>query len=444
MSRRQADNNKVDIEISLVNFDDSKSMDIKPLVAEVSVYYDLFNSVIKTDMLISDGVGLVERFPIVGDEKIVLRMKSVNEKRAKTFIFDVYKLSNRAILEERQHGYVLHGMSRHGIQDTMENVDIAFQDTPISDIVTKVFESHLSAAGEKSVEVEATEGTFSVVGTGQSPTQFINMLGKEAQSTQYKDTSTFLFYEDNEKFHFKTLSSLFSGEPVEKYYLSDPSDSKLKDGKGSVKPYQSIMGLSFNEGFNTLDGMINGVYKNNVEVIDPILRKFESIDFSYLDDFDKLTHMGGKKYLSTSGAISKGKKSIHSRLLISQISDKDYKTESYLNGKTGGDILLNAPRLRHKFLNQSISEQYNMGQHTIDLSVSGNTNLEVGQIISVFIPQPSDVDDDKQKFIKLYGQKASFLITAMKHTYKAADDMFITVMSCVKESFGAEIKYDFK
>jgi hypothetical protein len=62
----------------------------------------------------------------------------------------------------------------------------------------------------------------------------------------------------------------------------------------------------------------------------------------------------------------------------------------------------------------------------------------------VFIPQPSDVDDDNQKFIKLYGQKASFLITAMKHTYKAADDMFITVMSCVKESFGAEIKYDFK
>lgn len=445
MSRQSARENGVEFEISLINFDQSTSMDIKQMVAEVNIYYDIFNNVIKTDLLISDAIGLIERFPIVGDEKIALKLKTAGESKAVSFIFDLYKMSDRSVMDERHHGYVLHGMSQHGIHDTMENINTAYLDTPIGDIVSTVFDEHLAAAGQKSINVEATEGVFSIVGTGQSPTQFINMLGKEAQSSQFKDTSTYLFYEDNKEFHFRTLSSLYAGNTVEDYYLMDPSESKLSGGRESIKPYQTIMGISFNTGFNTLDSMINGVYRNNVEVIDPIMRRFESTDFSYLDDFDKLTHLGGKKYITSNGAISKGKGSVHQRLLVSQISQDqtEYKNETYFSGKTDGDVILNSPRVKQRFLNQSISEQYNMGQHIVDISVPGNTKLQVGEVISIHVPQPSDVLDDKLKYLKLYGQEASFLITAMKHTYKAGDDIFVTVLSCVKESFGAEISSDF-
>lgn len=434
----------IDYVVNLINYNDSQTVNITKLIAELNIYQCVFSNTIKIDILISDAVGLAERFPIVGDEKIVVRIKTIKEKKARKYVFDMYKLDKRQLIEERQHSYVLHGVSRQGLADTVNNVYKPYIDTPISDIVSSVYSEFLQPAGDKSLNVESTDGKYSIIGSGQTPIQFINRLAREAQTSKNQDTSTYLFYEDDDQFNFVTLGSLFEKTSVEDFYLGDPSDSKLKDSKNNIKPYQTILGLTFETGFDTVDGMLNGVYKNRVDSIDPILRKFETKTFDYMKDYDKLNHISGKKYISDSGTIAKGEGNSHRRMMVTQLSDNDYTQETYISGKTSGDVLLNAPRVRQKYINQSISELGNMGQYTLSITVPGNTNLTVGELVNVHVPQPSDVKDDGRKYLKLFGRDATFLITDLKHTYKAPDDMFVTVLTCVKESFGADIKSEYK
>jgi hypothetical protein len=441
--RKITKENSIEYSVSLINFDQTQTIDIKSLVMELGVYYDIFSNSITCELLIKDGVGLIERFPIVGDEKIVMKIRTTGEKKFLTFVFDAYKISTRKMLEERVHLFVLHGVTPYTTVNNVTTIPRSYKSLPISDIVSKIHSEYLDD-GRKPLITESTKGLYSIAGANRTPLELISLLSKEAQSSKYDVSSTYLFYEDDDNHHFTTLSSLYDKQSVDDFYLADPSDEDMFYGKGSIKPYQTIQAFSFDRNFDTIQSMVNGVYKNTVNVIDPITRTYKSTLFDYNKQFNELTHISGKRLLSDSGTIAKGEDSIHYRMVVSQLTDNDYSDVSYFSGKIQDDVLLGSPRARHKFLGHSISEMFNVGQYTVNLTIPGNSALRVGNLINVYIPQPSDVKDDALKYLKLFGQQATFLITAMKHQYNTTNDTYVTVLSCTKESFGATIKSELK
>lgn len=442
--RKITKENSIEYSVNLINFDQSQQIDIKSMVMELGIYYDIFSNSITCDLLIKDGVGLIERFPIVGDEKILIKIKTTGEKKFLTFVFDAYKISTRKMLEERVHAFVLHGITTYTAVNNTTTIGKSYKSIPISDIVSNIHSEYLAGAGDKSIVTEPTSEVYSIVGANRTPFELISVLSKEAKSAKYGNASSYLFYEDDDAHHFTTLSSLYDQQSVEQFYLSDPSDGKLFFGKGSIKPYQSIQGFSFDRNFDTVDGMINGVYKNTVNVIDPITRTYQSTLFDYNTQFNELTHIGNNKLLSDQGVIGKAQDSIHYKMFVSQLTDNQYSDIPYFSGKIEQDLLLGAPRKRHQFAGHSVSEMFNVNQYTVNITVPGNSSLRVGNVINVYIPQPSDVKDDALKYLKLFGQQATFLITAMKHQYSTTNDTYVTILSCAKESFGTTIKSELK
>ena len=441
------ENNDIEFEVGLVNFKNDQILNIKGLVVEFNVYEDIFSPVLKADFLIKDSVGLTERFPIVGDERVLLSFKTAGERKTVDLVFDVYKITQRTVLEERSHGYVLHCTSREGIKNLISSEDSAYVNQPISDIVTKVYDNHIRSAGNKSLEVESTNGSHSFVSPRITPFEFISLLASEAQSLNYPVTSSYIFYEDLDQFNFRTISSLLDGEVAERFYLADPSDEKLRDGKNEIKPYQSIIGVTFENGFDTLGGLNNGLYKNDVIAIDTILKKFTSTNFDYIRDFSRLTHTNNHPIISDIGTIGSGGVGKHERFLSSRLTTQDYSKESYLNEKItqGNDPHLSSPRRRQNFLNNSVSEMQMFGQYTMNVSVPGNSLLRSGNLVNVHVPQNSDVNEDIQKYLILFGQEnPTFLVSAIKHNYKSTTGAYTTTMSVMKESFGQQIKSEYR
>ena len=444
--KQQAKNNEIEFDIGITNFKDDQILNIKGLLVEFNVYEDIFSPVVKADFLLKDSLGLTEIFPIVGDEKIVLSFKTVGERKNLNFVFDVYKTTQRTILEERSHGYVLHGVSRHGIQDMLSVVDKAYVNQPISDIVNKVFTEKLLPAGTKGLITEETSGLQSIVGTGTTPFEFISLLASEAKSAEYPETSTYVFYEDRDSFRFRTISSMFEEVVVDDFYLADPSDEKLRDNKEGIKSYQSIIGISFETGFDTLAGLRNGLYKNNVQAIDTVLKKFTSVDFNYNEEFDRLYHISNNKLISDEGTIGSGGEAYHSRMISSRIGPNQYSSQSYLNNRITqtNDTHLASPRLRQDFLKFSISELQTFSQYTMNVSIPGNSFIKVGELVNIYVPQNSDLVKDKQTYLKLFGQQEpSFLITAVKHNYKSTTAAYTTTFNVMKETFGRKIKSEY-
>ena len=445
--RETVQNNDIEFDIGITNFKDDQIVNIQGLVVEFNVYEDIFSPVIKADFLIKDAVGVSERLPIVGDEKIILRYKTAGERRFVNLVFSVYKITQRTILEERSHGYVIHAVSREGIKNLNSIEEGSYTNSRISDIVNTVYNNQIKPIGDKNLVTEDTAGFHSFIATKQTPFEFISLLGSEAQSAVYPSTSSFVFYEDVSNFNFRSLSSMFDSEKVDDFYLADPSDEKLRDGKESIKSYQSIIGISFENAFDTLGGLNNGMYKNTVYTLDTILKKFNTRNFDYVQDFDQLTHIDSKRFISDVGDIGSSGVPSHQRFISSRITNNEYAKESYLNTRVTNtsDVHLASPRRRQFFLNNSISEMQNFSQYTMNVSIPGNSLLKAGNLINVFVPQNSDINEQIQKYLLLFGQtNPTFLISAIKHNYKSTTGAYTSTMNVMKESFGTTIKSEYK
>jgi len=437
----------IEYSLSLLNYNGGQFVDIKRITAEFNIYEDLFNNSLACEIVLLDSIGLLERVPIVGDEKISLTFKTDAQSIPNvTLLFDVYKVSERKVVEERSHLYIIHGVSGEQIASKLESVSQSFINQPISSIVSTIFQKHLAPVSGKKIDVESTFGLHSFV-FGTNPFNAINQLASEANSAKYKDSTSFIFYEDTEQYNFKSISSLFDQDSVEDYYLSDLNVDDIVEDKGEVKTHQVILGIDFNKSFDTLRAIDTGMLDNTVFSIDPILKKFTTTTFNYVNEFNKIKHVGTKKILSSEGRFAKSKGKSHKRYICTQLTNFDYKLESYLLGKLspGNDPFLASSRKRQLFLNKALGQQGAFSQYTFNITVPGNSQLKCGQLVNIFIPQNSDVDDDKQKYLKLFDQEnPKFLIAAIRHNYKNTTGYFTTTLSCVKESFDKDIKSEYK
>ena len=116
--------------------------------------------------------------------------------------------------------------------------------------------------------------------------------------------------------------------------------------------------------------------------------------------------------------------------------DETYQQIGYLEGKTAAGDQLNAPRVRHKHLSSTAHELANISTNVVEITTPGIAELAVGTMVRISIPQPTQMVSEHMKFLLLYGQEATFIITAIRHHYDTASDVYSMVLSCSKESFG--------
>jgi len=432
---------------------------INLLVIELSMFEDMFGPFMRMEVVINDSMGLLDKFPIVGDEKLKFEYKNPNDA---TFFqyFDVYKVSGRTGIKDRAQVYTLHAISEYGMQNTVNYVYKPFIEMKPHEIVNDVFFNYLPAIGKMVRVPEPTDNKYTRVATGQNPLKLINEITKEARSEKYPDPSSYVFFEAADDFYFVPIAYFSTLSPVYEFFLSVPKEEEqMVEGKGAF-PAKSITNIKFLDSFDNIDQAHRGVYYNEVNVIDPILKRFKvhplkngdkkKFQFDYKKNWDELNHLpnSSKKFISDQGELGKAKKaySTHRRLLLSQIEEDNetYPVDSSAYFKDmqpfkPGDQL-NAPRKRDLFLSKTVHELNNLNTNVIEITTPGIPEIYTGQLIKIKIPQPTQLEGETSKFLFLYGQEATFLITAIRHHYKTAEDTYTTVLSCAKESFGIEPK----
>jgi hypothetical protein len=116
---------KVNIsEFVLINYSREYAIDIKRLCSQFNLYQDLFSSVMTFTATINDSNGLLERFPMIGEEIVGISFKNRDEtKKEITKVFNVYRVSNRNSEQERKESFVIHGISYEARVDMVSSVD---------------------------------------------------------------------------------------------------------------------------------------------------------------------------------------------------------------------------------------------------------------------------------------------------------------------------------
>lgn len=435
--------------------------EIQNITQEFSIFHDLMDNGIYCELYILDGNGIVEMLPIIGDELLVINFRTPTFDKVRSYIFRVYKIDNKTKSNERTDGYVLYGVSQEILNNNRKSVNKSYTNLTASSIVKNIYNEYLKPneqdffiVKKKSLYVQDTLDNHHVVFPGEKPFTAINTMCMEAKVrnngklTQYdfinkkiseeeyfdnSEASNFIFYESYDGWHFKTIDSLLSQEPVDNYYFTNARIEDKNEGQETIKPYQIISDLSYEKQFDTLENMETGLYFHKVETIDPITKRFTTDVFTYDKDRKKISHLEKDKNLFSKKSIFKNYTDTSLSYYMQSNIGENYNKASYLSSAISTDPQIRNPRYLHSFFKYEIVSRIQLNNIVLSIGIPGNTDIEVGQVVNIHIPQNSGVEEYKRKTNILYGTK--FFITAVRHTYNKVDNNFFTVFEAVKDTY---------
>ena len=439
-------------------------LDITLVTLEINYMEDMFGPFARLDVVIDDSLGLIDKFPLIGEEKILFKRKNGPADTEWEDNFYVYGCSQRKLINTRSHAIVLHAISQEGMKNSMEYVYQTFIEMKPEEIAKEAFNL---IKNNKDLVTDSSEKPHTKVATGVNPLKLINEMAGEAKSSKFcslpNGPSSYVFFETHKEFYFVPIPYFFDKGVKYEFYLNVPQEQEqFEQGKGAW-PADAVLAVNFINTFDNIDTSHNGAYLNEINIVDPILKRFKmhpieettKYQFKYLRDFGGLKHLpsSGQKFIVGDDPLSPASASklmtTHRRMFNTQIEEdgENYPTINYLAGRVVPGDQLNAPRQRQKFLCATLHEKANLFTNNIEITVSGVVEISAGDLVRIHLPQPTQMKEEHEKFLFLYGQEGSptFLITACRHIYNRSNDSYRTVLSCAKESFNknpSRMKFD--
>jgi len=458
--------------------------DIQEIMLGIDIYHDIMDNGIYCEVSMMEAVGLVEFFPIVGDETLVVRFGTPGFEDFRTYVFRIFKVSDRKKAGERNEAYLLTGVSQEIINNERLSVKKSYKDLTANQITKSIYEEFLKPSEEehyfvkkKEIKLQESENLLNLNFPSIKPITAINMAAREGRvkaggnNHTYKfqnkkippggfdkteelidnsDASNFVFYESYDGWNFRTIDSLLVEEPVEKFFLSESSTEKpLKDGDKNVHPRQLIEDLKVVKQVDTQENIQTGLYSHDVEALDPILKRFTETTFNYDDDAKKFAHLEKKpneKLYAKNSIFKATTKSSHKYFLPTNIGDP--RTVPYVkervhdpfvkDPKTETDQQLRNPRKLHEFLSFDVTSRTQLNNIVLEVTIPGNSDIEVGQVVELIIPQNTEVKEFMEKENLLYNKR--FFVGAVRHIINKEDMSFYTVMDCVKDVYGKKVE----
>jgi hypothetical protein len=393
--------------------------DIRELCTEFSYYEDIYSPTISADFAIKDATGLLSDFPIVGDENISL---SFHNKLNLDYI-DIelrsYKVGDRVRLNERTVDFPLYCSSERAVSNPKSKV-LSFNKGKISDYINNTFKGF--------VEVEPTQGEYRYIPTGETFFDTMNILSREAQS-QNNLSSTYLFYETADGYHFVTLESLFARPTSRDYYFTLSNVERKSDKFGDD---QIISKLEFLPSYDLISNMQRGLYGNRVIAIDPLRKSITSKTYDYFSgDFNKTRHLIDRpnRIQSTieNGSFARDSQLANEKYFVSDLNDVadiEYIKEYDPATNTFG-------RRRHLFSNLETSLFAQSEAYKVRISVPGDSSRHAGDVIEIFMPENSQQKDALSQYDKYLSGR--FLVVSVRHLLQVNKE-YVTIMECVKDT----------
>jgi len=113
--------NKIDqLQVSIINYE-GESVNVTGLCEKVEIFEGIFQTFSTITLLITDAIGLIERFPILGDEMIVVTYKTPGERyKLRTRTYKLYKTGERVEAAQRQVNFTVHGIDEYALFQEMK------------------------------------------------------------------------------------------------------------------------------------------------------------------------------------------------------------------------------------------------------------------------------------------------------------------------------------
>ena len=444
----------------LANFDSSKTIDISPLVINMSITEDIFKNTMYGSVIIKDALGLLEggisnpninAFPIIGEEFLNLTYKPRDQDTINVRFF-VYSVGDVVFSKtNRFKQYELHFCSEEHLIDATTIVQKGYQGLN-SDTVQSVLKDYLMIDKKDSPytgkrrkvidKIQPTKGQQNIVFPRLTPLQCAQFLARRSIAAEKYQSGTYLFFENMKGFNFcdveylidkgvtkfnsfGTYSSSTDYHPM-LYRFEDPVVAQATSSNPTKREMNTVMRLHQKSYFDTIEKLKRGMIESDVIVIDLINDTETPTRFRFLNNSDKtntseimLSNENNKAYpMNSSSFLS----------FCTSTTDADAKYSRYF-------VVPKDMSIGDSYTDQIYPARSSyftgLSQDMFTIDTFGNTAVNAGDVIYLVIP--SGVDQTPNKLISGYylvGTIRHILTQTYYHTkmdlYKNAYNMAIT------------------
>lgn len=406
------------------------TLDIAQLVEGITIYENIFDETISGSISLKDTTNILQNGPIVGQEKLFLKLatpqSSPNEDTIIDYTktpLDIYKINMQYGVNESATMISLDFTTPEIHRNSISRISQSYKGQP-HEIVRKILRDPNYLNSTTRFFYEETSNLMKMVVPNIKPLDAIMNLSIRSNSKKFSQSPTYIFYETTKGFHFRSIDGLCSQEP--KFYYKENIPNQLDD-KGVVNPatnMQTINGYEVVATTNINGQMEEGVLSSKLISHDLYNKKVSKHLYDYIDMYNNDIHLEANP-------------------LVSDAIEKTEDAKLFVTSTSAGKIFNETDGYPYDSDNQSINLQRNEARIlqmdygiTLNVTVPGNTSLQAGDVIDLAIKGSSSMSSSGADG-KLAGK---YLIKSLVHDFKVATEGKHTMrLQVVKDGLSSKV-----
>ena len=432
-------------------------------VTSFQYYEDLFDIGYKATLVINErGQNLPGTMPIQGFEKVTVELTDYKGDD-REYEFRVWKVGNR-VEKERSRSYTLGLVSAALLANEGIFVNRVLEGTPTT-IVGKLLREYFKVS-DVQMKLQESVNSMKIIPASKSPFSIIRDLqaktisaGAEPKTktkaevssgastvssdspgnvSQAKGTAGFIFYQDFDGFHFKSIDSLvststdkFNGSGPVASYTYQAANVDATDAQNDRK----IMEVEFKNEIDLLKKLRQGAYSSLCCFFNINTGKYEEYVYKLSDMWDNMAHLGAQKKLPQ-GQVTLSQ--YPTRILSTVVNHENWYNGTDIASNEDSENPGDFTDYQKQYLLQSIARAGILFNQQLTISVTGNLDLRVGNKIEVKIPNqiPHAEKENAGSFDPEHS--GIYLIRKITNIFDNRTKECDTVLELIRDSIGYE------
>ncbi len=384
-------------------------VDVRQMVNNIELYTSIYQQGISGQITITDGLGLDQQFGIHGNEYIEIEFSVPTIEERITFFGAIAEVKDRSRgIGDRGQVYVLSFVSLEYFLSTQTKIRKTYKNLKITDIIRSIFDEYLFVSiRPKPIGVlDPSVGSHSFTIPNLSPYNAIEWLAAKAQSSRYRSSSNYYFFENPDQFILASLDELSVFEPIKQYTfgfdVQSPTERNVEEKFSNLLAYRVIRELSI------IDDSKMGAYSGKRLTYDSVLRSTGIDYYNYFDLYDETVHLNGENVRSNFPAYQTNKTQIgNNHDVYYTLASKHFGTWDNRTSSAVSDQFT----LGHN----SYAVQYGPNQGIrISAQAYGDPRRKLGQVVNLQLPSMTPVSDDGSESHKYLS--GNYMIVSLAHT----------------------------
>ena len=404
-------------------FNDRNYMVISDLVMEISIVECIFYPVITGHIIILDSIDVLNEFPLTAHEtQIVIGITVPGNADFGLREFNCYltKIKTQETGGQATYGvYAIEFASKEIINNANSLAVTTYKNDTVNSYIEKILRNEIKTNKRLFVnnEFNKTKATPNFDNLLMKPFQAINLMCKNAVSSNPNSSNLFLFYENKYGFNFFPADILISSNT----FYSDRRNPYLY--RGDRRPdltevfYDDILHYDHLSYKNPASLMSKGVFHNKTTSFDLRTRSYNPVTYKF---FDEKTNNPSVKI----GSDSDQSLDIVSRRFFGSQGSKQIPAKTFNCVKTSNEHNTKEKYLEDK-LGRSSAYLEMLTNNMIHLTTWGDTRLTAGYRIKIEIPNTTYGNAIKGYEAKTVSNLAGeYLISSLNHLIRREKSTF--------------------